>query len=188
MAEPAKRRPVRPPSKPTTVRSDSTEGSAGYTISRFEDFFAQESSTLFRRLCLVVGNPQEAEDVMQEAFLRLYERWDRIRELEDPVGYLYRTAFNVFRRRSRRAAVALKRRLRVAPAVDEFEAADAKHMVSQALARMSQRQRAALVLTELMGYDSETAGRLLGVRAVTVRALASQGRAAMRRVLGVADE
>jgi hypothetical protein len=35
---------------------------------------------------------------MQEAFLKLCERWDRVSGLEDPVGDLYRTAMNVFRR------------------------------------------------------------------------------------------
>ena len=136
----------------------------------------------------MTGNRQEAEDVMQDAFLRLYERWDRVEKLEDPTGYLYRTAFNVFRRRSRRAAMAVRRMLGISPSIDEFAAADAKHMVSQALARLTKRQRAALVLTEILGYSSEAAGSILGVRAVTVRALASQGRAAMRQVLAGGDE
>jgi len=67
--------------------------------------------------------------------------------------------------------------------VDEFEVADDREVVSQALAKLSRRQRTALVLTELLGYGSEDAGSLMGVRAVTVRALASQGRAGMRRML-----
>jgi RNA polymerase sigma-70 factor, ECF subfamily len=159
-----------------------------YTIPTFEDFFQRESPSLFRRLCLVTGNRQEAEDMMQDAFLRLYERWDRVRELDDPTGYLYRTAFNVFRRRSRRAALAVRRMLGPSSTIDEFAAADAKHVVSQALAQLTKRQRAALVLTEILGYSSKAAGGILGVRAATVRALASQGRAKMRRALAGADE
>lgn len=150
----------------------------------FEDFFEAESPALFRRLCLITGNRHEAEEVMQDAFLSLFERWDRVRAMEDPSGYLYRTAFNAFRKRSRRAALALRRSLRPARAVDEFEVADDRQVVSQALAKLSRRQRTALVLTELLGFGSEDAGGMMGVRAVTVRALASQGRAAMRRDLG----
>jgi RNA polymerase sigma-70 factor (ECF subfamily) len=160
-------------------------GAAAYALSAFEDFFAQQSPTLFRRLCLVTGDREEAEDVMQDAFLRLFERWDRVRTLEDPVGYLYRTAFNLFRRRSRRAALALRRQLRLAPPPDEFDASDARTMVAQVLASLTPRQRAALVLTELLGYTSEAAGEVLGVRPGTVRALASQGRAAMKEAVGV---
>jgi RNA polymerase sigma-70 factor (ECF subfamily) len=191
MEEPAESSGVRPAAG-STDREGATAGQEPppltYTISSFEDFFEEESPSLFRRLCLVTGNRQEAEDVMQDAFLRLYERWDRVGELEDPTGYLYRTAFNVFRRRSRRAAMAVRRMLGIAPSIDEFAAADAKHMVSQALARLTKRQRAALVLTEILGYSSEAAGSILGVQAVTVRALASQGRATMRQVLAGGDE
>lgn len=139
---------------------------------------------MFRRMCLVTGNRQEAEDVMQEAFLKIYERWERIRTLADPVGYLYRTAFNVFRKRSRRAALALRRTLRSAEQIDEFAAAEARSVVGAALAELTPRQRAALVLTELLGFDSVEAGRALGIRPATVRALAFQAREAMRRTVG----
>jgi RNA polymerase sigma-70 factor, ECF subfamily len=154
----------------------------------FDRFFETEAPVLFRRLCLVTGSRPEAEDVMQDAFIKLYERWDRVAGLEDPQGYLYRTAFNVFRRRARRAALAVKRQLHLAAPADEFEIAEDRQVVAQELARLTPRQRAALVLTELAGYSSEEAGGLLGVRAVTVRALASQGRAAMRERLGGRDE
>jgi RNA polymerase sigma-70 factor (ECF subfamily) len=172
--------------RPAPLRRESTgrHEDAPYAIFTFEDFFEKESPTLFRRLCLVTGNREEAEDVMQDAFLRLYERWDRVSEVEDPVGYLYRTAFNVFNKRSRRAALAVRRAVGLMPSIDEFAAADARQLVSQALARLTPRQRAALVLTELLGYSSEGAGKLLGVRPGTVRALASQGRAAMKETLG----
>lgn len=165
-----------------------SEDDVPYAIWRFEEFYERESLPLFRRLCLVAGDRHEAEDVMQEAFLRLYQRWDRVRDLEDPVGYLYRTAFNLLRSRSRRAALAVRRVLGIAPATDEFAAADARHVVSRALGRLTPRQRAALVLTEILGYTSDEAGRVLGVRAGTVRALASQGRAAMRESLETGHE
>ncbi len=169
-----------------TLPPDAETTASAYTDSPFEDFFEQESPTLFRRLCLVTGNRQEAEDVMQEAFLKIYERWERIRTLEDPIGYLYRTAFNVFKRRSRRTAVAIRRTLGAAEHVDEFAAAEARSVVATALAALTPRQRAALVLTELLGFDSAAAGRALGIRPATVRALSFQAREAMRRTVGAA--
>jgi DNA-directed RNA polymerase specialized sigma24 family protein len=74
----------------------------------FDSFFHEEAGPLFRRLCLVTGDRQEAEEVLQDAFLALFERWDRIQSLDDPVGYLYRTAFNRWKRLSRRAARQLR--------------------------------------------------------------------------------
>ena len=44
----------------------------------FEAFFDAEARALFRRLCAVTGNSAEAEEIMQDAFLALWERWDRI--------------------------------------------------------------------------------------------------------------
>jgi RNA polymerase sigma-70 factor (ECF subfamily) len=153
----------------------------------FEEFFEGESRTLFRRLCLVTGNRQEAEEVMQDAFLKLFERWERVRGMDDPTGYLYRTAFNVFKKRSRRTALALRRTLGSAENVDEFAASDARSVVAGALSALTPRQRAAIVLTELLGYTSEAAGEVLGVRPVTIRVLASQGRATMKRTLEPRD-
>ena len=119
--------------------------------------------------------------------MRIYERWDRVSELEDPQGYLYRTAFNVFRRRARRAAMAVKRQIRLAPQRDAFADIEDRHIVFQGLATLAPRQRAALVLTELLGYSSQEAGDMLGVRAATVRALASQGRTSLRERIGARD-
>jgi DNA-directed RNA polymerase specialized sigma24 family protein len=81
----------------------------------FDAFFEAEARTLFRRLCAVTGNSAEAEEIMQDAFLALWERWDRIGAIQDPTAYLYRTAMNVFRRRSRRAALAVRRALSPRP-------------------------------------------------------------------------
>jgi RNA polymerase sigma-70 factor (ECF subfamily) len=155
---------------------------------QFEDFFLAEHDRLYRALCLVTGSRDEAEEVLQDAFLRLWERWDRIGDVDDPRAYLYRTAMNAFRKRRRRAALALRHVAHTAPEADVFAAADARQLVARALAGLSRRQRAALVMTELLGFSSEEAGRVLGIKPVTVRVLASQGRAAMKEIVGASDE
>ena len=53
-----------------------------------------------------------------------------------------------------------------------------------ALRDLSPRQRAALVLTDVMDYSSEEAGRVLGVSAGTVRGPASRARASIRQQVG----
>jgi RNA polymerase sigma factor (sigma-70 family) len=153
----------------------------------FEAFYEAESQTLFRRLWLIAGNRSEAEEIMQDAFLRLLERWDRIDQLKDPTAYLYRTAMNVFRRRYRRSALAIRKTFAPDTGHDEFAAADARDAVLRALATLSPRQRAALVLIELEGMSSQEAGEALGIKASTVRALATQGRAAFRTLMEEPD-
>src|SRR3989442_15950640 len=147
----------------------------------FEAFYEAERDGLFGALVLITGNRNEAEEIAQDAFLALWERWERVAGLENPSGYLYRTAMNGFRRRRRRAALAVRKAFHLAPTEDLFAQADARQVVAQALAGVSRRQRAALVLTELLGFTSEEAAQALGIRPVTGRCLAPQGPAAVKR-------
>src|SRR5262245_20993471 len=150
----------------------------------FEVFFEAEARTLFHRLCAITGNAAEAEEIMQDAFLALWERWDRVGSIQDPTAYLYRTAMNAFRKRSRRAALAIRRTLALAPDPAPFSEIDEQQDVVAALAELSPRQRAALVLTDVLDYSSEEAGKALGVSAGTVRGLASRARENLRRQVG----
>jgi RNA polymerase sigma factor (sigma-70 family) len=153
----------------------------------FEAFYQAEAQTLFRRLWLVTGNRAEAEELMQDAFLKVWERWDRVAELDDPVGYLYRTAMNLFRTRYRRAKLALRRTAGLAPSNDDFSDADDRQVVRHVLATLPPRQRAALVLTEMLGFTAKEAGDALGIADGTVRSLTRHGREAFRKAVEVDD-
>jgi RNA polymerase sigma factor (sigma-70 family) len=146
----------------------------------FERFFDAEALTLFRRLCVITGLQVEAEEIMQEAFLAIWQRWDRVSVMDDPVGYLYRTAMNVFRSRARRARLAIRKTVSMAEPADPFAGIDERADLLAALRALTPRQRAAFVLTDGLGYSSEDAAAALGVTAGTVRGLASRARAALR--------
>ena len=75
----------------------------------FESFFADHRDRLFGALWLVTRDRHEAEDLAQEAFLKVWERWDRVGAMDDPTGYLFRTGMNLFRNRRRRALLAVRR-------------------------------------------------------------------------------
>jgi RNA polymerase sigma-70 factor (ECF subfamily) len=154
----------------------------------FEDFFEQEQERLLRVLWMVTGSLQEAEDIVQEAFLRVWERWPNVSAMESPTGYLHRAAMNIFRNRYRRARLGLRKAIGVAPPVDAFGSIEDRISVSRALGTLTPRQRAALVLTELLGYPAEQAGRMLGVRASTVRSLNSSARTTLRSAKELVDE
>ena len=150
------------------------------TPMSFEAFFEAERSRLYRVLFAITGSRQEAEDIAQEAFLRVWERWDRIAVLDEPVGYLHRTAMNVFRDRRRRLVLGLKRVLRPPAARDELEAVEARSVAADVLASLTPRQRAAIVLTEALDYSADEAGSILGIKGSTVRALTFQARSALK--------
>jgi RNA polymerase sigma-70 factor (ECF subfamily) len=104
--------------------------------------------------------------------------------LESPAGYLHATAMNVFRRRYRRARLALRRATTLAPRVDVFEEIEDRELVARGLSQLSPDQRAALVVTALFGFSSEEAARILRTRPSTVRARATRGRAELRKAIG----
>lgn len=154
----------------------------------FEEFFEAEQDRLVRIMWLVAGNLQEAEDIVQDAFIRVWDRWPDVSRMDSPVGYLHRTAMNVFRNRYRRAKLALKKAIASTHDHDPIGQADDRIAIGSALDALTARQRAAVVLTDALGYPATEAGRMLGVRASTVRSLASAGRAALRADAGVEDD
>jgi RNA polymerase sigma factor (sigma-70 family) len=143
----------------------------------FEELFADQHQRLYRALYLIVGNSHEAEELMQDAFLHVLERWDRI---ENPAGYLYRSAFNSTRSRFRRLQLAAKRTLSLGEPEDPFAAADLRDEIVRALRDLPERQRTALVLLDLLDFRSQEAADVLRVAPATVRSLASHARAALR--------
>jgi RNA polymerase sigma-70 factor, ECF subfamily len=146
----------------------------------FEYFFEANERRLYGTLCLVTGDSREAEELVQEAFLRVWERWDRVRVMNDPAAYLFRTAFNLFRSQLRRLLRAARRTVLPLPQTDASDQIDERLDLLAALRRLTPRQRAAVVLLDLMDLPSEEAGKILGVKAVTVRTLASQARQTLR--------
>jgi RNA polymerase sigma-70 factor, ECF subfamily len=160
----------------------------GDTVLTFEEFFHAEQARLFQALVVITRSRSEAEDIAQEAFLRVWERWDRIRSLQDPAGYLHRTAMNAFRDRYRRASLSLTRAFRPPAGTDAFDQVEARSVADQILGSLTPRQRAVVVLTEGLGYSADEAGDLLGIKGSTVRALHHQARTALSKAAETDDE
>ena len=97
-----------------------------------------------------------------------------------PTGYLYRSAMNLFRNRTRRLRLEALRRPFGGSPPDAFALIESRDRVARALKGLPPRQRAALVLTDLLGYESAEAAELLKIKPATVRVLAHQAREAIR--------
>jgi RNA polymerase sigma-70 factor (ECF subfamily) len=149
--------------------------------SSFERFFDAERTRLFGALAVMSGNRAEAEEIMQDAFLKVWERWDRVSAMESPEGFLYRTALNVYRKRLRRAAIAVRKTTTLLSHDDALGGVETRDEVARLLRGLTQREREAIVVTAYLGYSTEDAGELLGIRANTVRVLTSRARATLRR-------
>ena len=146
----------------------------------FSAFFAEEHGKVLKALYFMTGNRADAAELMQDAFLKLWERWDTIDRIDDPTAYLFRVALNGSRMRARAARRAGRRIAAPPPSSDPFDEIDIREDVRQMLLQLTARQRTALVLLDLYGYSSEEAGHIMGIRPSTVRSLATQGRAILR--------
>ncbi len=154
----------------------------------FEALFADHHEALLRALWLVTRNRHDAEEVMQDAFLALWARWESVAGGPNATGYLYRTAMNVWRSRLRRAAVAVRKVIHQIPPDDEITALEQRDSVVRALGPLPPRQRAAIVLMDVLDLSSEQAGEMLKIRPATVRVLAARARATLAKEMGDRDD
>jgi RNA polymerase sigma factor (sigma-70 family) len=174
-----------PPALIAPPRAEDPATSGG---PEFEVFFEEHHVALFRALWLVTRNRHEAEEIMQDAFLKMWERWDELGSIADPAGYLYRTAMNVLRSRGRRAAMALRRAVGQIPPDDGMAAVEERDAVVRMLSSLTPRQRAVVVLRDVLGLTSADAADALGISPSTVRVLGARARAVLKKELGGGDE
>ncbi len=140
---------------------------------RLAQLFDAYHERLFRLARRLSADREEARDLVQEAFLRAARRPASVPEGEGPgEAWLVRILVNLCRDRHRRSGVrtrvhdSLRRREATAHPED---AAVARATVQAALARLSPRQRAAIVLHEIEGLPAREVARMLGITEVTVR-------------------
>lgn len=153
----------------------------------FGDFFAERYARLARACLLLTGSAAEGEDLAQEAMARVLEQWDRVSRMDDPEGYVYRTAMNLHRNALRRLATAARRQVH-REVVDDPEATDRRLDLLRAIRSLPRAQREALVLVEWLGYSAEEAGRLLGIESASVRGRLHRARQGLRDRFGGSDD
>ena len=148
----------------------------------FEDFVGAEAPRIFAALRLIAGNRAEAEDLMLDAFMQVWDRWDRVRASDDAPAEIFRTAMSLYQRRL--GSEEPVRRRKAAPRFDPIAAREARDEMLVALDHLTPAERLSVVLMDLFGYPSKDVGELMGIRASQVRTLASHGRTELRRRLG----
>jgi RNA polymerase sigma-70 factor, ECF subfamily len=182
---------VNPPLTTSAILDHRQSQTATERLARLFDAHHERLFRLARRLS---ADREEARDLVQETFLRAARRPASVPE-GDASGeaWLVRVLVNLCRDRHRRSGVrarvheALRREGKTRHPED---AAVARATVQAALARLSPRRRAVIVLHEIEGVPAREVARLLGVAEVTVRWHLLAGRRELAGVLlaGPAEE
>jgi RNA polymerase sigma-70 factor (ECF subfamily) len=152
----------------------------------FHEIVRRYERMVFSVAYTVLGDPHEAEDAAQEAFLRLHRGLQRYRGEAAFGTWVFRLAITAAldRRRwsSRRAAAPLDP-LPASPQATPEQRAEAEELLA-AMAALSAALRAPLVLREVYGYEYAEIAALLGKPVGTVKAAVHRGRAAVVDELG----
>jgi RNA polymerase sigma-70 factor (ECF subfamily) len=134
----------------------------------FDEMYERQFGRLVSALQLAGAGQGDAEDIAQEAFVRVLARW---RTIVDPAAYLFRTAFRLHGRHRRRTArgrsmeeASLREGL---PALEDTVVR--RRAVDDALARLTRRQRECAVLYFFIGFSTDEVADLLRIRPATVR-------------------
>lgn len=153
------------------------------------ELYAAHHTNLVRLAALVAPEDGMAEDLVQEAFVRLYKSWRRIREPEKVPAYLRATVVNLARGRGRRMSVATRNRPPAPPDASSAEEGalrrENQDEVIGALRTLPARQRECLVLRYYQGLTESEIAATLGISVGSVRTHTSRGMASLQKQMGV---
>lgn len=138
----------------------------------------------------LLGNREEAHDAAQETFLKVYRHLAGFDPERDFGAWLYRIAVNVCRdhakRRNRRERVWDEQEIYRQPSAEDVEqwAIDnqERRLALQALAELTEKERAAIVLRDLEGFETDEVAHLLGSSPTTVRSQISKARVKLKNL------
>jgi len=154
-------------------------------VEDFDDWYVVTRSSIAPALGVWCGGDDVASDALDEAFVRAVERWEHVRSLASPTGWVWRTAVNVARRRGRRRGI--EQRLWLHRSADggvgKGVAVDADLDLRAALRRLTGRQRTAIVLFYLADLPVKEVGEIMGTAPGTVAATLHQARGRLGELL-----
>jgi RNA polymerase sigma-70 factor (ECF subfamily) len=156
-----------------------------------EDLFARHHGEIYAYLIRMLRDPELAADLTQDAFVKAYRAYDSLEKPENARAWLYQIAHRVALDHIRRQKI-----VRFLPWTGESRGAvpSAEHLVMEsrlsgdlqrALAKIPERQRAALLLAELHDLTGLELAATLGVSHVAARALLTRARESLRQALAL---
>ena len=140
-------------------------------------------------LALHMGDPHVAEELAQEALVRLCRDWNQVRKMDNKEAWLYRVAANLANSFFRRRAAEARARKRVEEQATEEVVAEPAEVLAlkEALAGLPARQRTVLVMYFYAGLKYTEIAAALDMPESTCKSLARRGLQRLRRVPGFVE-
>ena len=177
-------------------KKSASAGLKVWTVAELGAFYTEHRSELIAHASRILKDRAKAEEVIQDALIKVMLAAPELESTDHALGYMHRTIENlcidIFRMEGRRPNLVV---LDDASAelestwvdnvdhVDVIAAADDAAIVRQALAMLSPAERAALVMWEMEGRSTSEIAAELGIKESAVRHTVSRARASLRRVM-----
>ena len=152
--------------------------------AEFDEFYTSSFARVTGQLYAMIGDRDEAQDCVQEAFVRAWAHRRKLEHTGHPEAWVRTTAYRLAVSRWRRLRVARRPADRaLAPAVRSEAPDEGRVALVTALRRLPEAQRQALVLHHLCDLPVQAVAREVGVPEGTIKARLSRGRTALAGLL-----
>jgi RNA polymerase sigma-70 factor (ECF subfamily) len=151
--------------------------------SDFDAFYHATSRRLLHQMYAMTGNAADAQDCVQEAYARAWQRWSAVAAANDPEAWIRTVAWRIAASRWRRTKTGLAAYRRHGAADPAPEPSPDNVALVTALRAIPEEQRRAIVLFHLVGLSVEEVARETGAPTGTVKARLARGRTALGRLL-----
>ena len=177
-------------------KKSASAGLKVWTVAELGAFYTEHRSELIVHASRILKDRAKAEEVIQDALIKVMLAAPELESTDHALGYMHRTIENlcidIFRIEGRRPNLVLlddnsaeleSTWIDNKDHVDVIAAADDAAIVRQALAMLSPAERAALVMWEMEGRSTSEIAAELGIKESAVRHTVSRARASLRKVM-----
>jgi RNA polymerase sigma-70 factor (ECF subfamily) len=167
-------------------RRDTMAAARAGDLAAFELLMRQHERLVLATALRLTGNMEDAQDISQEVFLRLYKNLSKVQAEAALPAWLYRVTVNAchdLRRRKPASEPESSAGDLAASDLDPQAAvtqSERRRVLEMSLRILPEKERAALVLRDLEGLSTEEVARILGSSEATVRSQVSKARAKVR--------
>lgn len=154
-------------------------------VDGFDGFYRGSRQRLLGYVYLLTGDLAEAQDAVQEAYVRAWQRWSTISGYGDPESWVRVVAARIAVSRWRSLRSRARAYLRHGPAQDVPPISTDTVAIVEALRRLPEEQRVAIALYYLLGMPVAEVARETGAPVGTVKARLSRGRTALAGLLAI---
>ena len=161
---------------PMAIRHTGVVQARSAAPAGYYDFYSLHFAPMVRLARGLVDTSECAEEIVQDAFLRVFQHWDRLYE---PLGYLRTAVINAARSELRKREV----RRRAGRQLPSARVPTEGDYLIDALDKLASKRRTALVLRYYAQMSEREIAEAMGVAPGTVKSLVSRGLADLRRVI-----